>query len=291
MSGQSPGASVPDEYARFIILSAARTGSNMLASSLNTSPSITCFREIFNILGRSIDFNVEGYDRHDASDRALRDSDFDTFLRTRIFCAHPPQVRAVGFKMTYHHFFGFDGLREWLIEQRAVRVIHLRRHNLLRSLVSEKIAMMTQAWLEAETGSLASKLRPSTLLRAARHPLRYAARLRAALRPREPPSKARSSSVAIPPEECIAYFRNIQWQAARYDELFQEHPKLTVHYEDLLQRREATFNQVQSFLSIDPTTLGIATRRQNPEPLHELLANYDELHAAFEGTPYAAFFD
>ena len=32
-------------------------------------------------------------------------------------------------------------------------------------------------------------------------------------------------------------------------------------------------------------------RRQNPEPLRELLANYDELYEAFRGTPYAAFFD
>lgn len=291
MPDQGPDELGSGAYVRFIILCAPRTGSNMLASSLNTSPSITCFREIFNILGRAIDFNVEGYDRHDANDRTLRDSDFETFLRTRIFCAHPPLVRAVGFKMTYHHFYGFDGLREWLVEQRAIHMVHLRRHNLLRSLVSEKIATMTQGWLESDTGPLGGKLRPSFMLRVARHPLRYATRLRSVLRPRQPARKAETAPVAVSEAECLSYFQKTQWQAEHYDELFQEHPKLTVYYEDLLQRREETFNQVQSFLGLAPTSLRVATRRQNPQPLHKLLANYEKLKTAFENTPYAAFFD
>ena len=37
-----------DGYVRFIILSAARTGSNVLASYLNSSEQIVCFRELFN---------------------------------------------------------------------------------------------------------------------------------------------------------------------------------------------------------------------------------------------------
>jgi hypothetical protein len=63
-----------------------------------------------------------------------------------------------------------------------------------------------------------------------------------------------------------------------------------VFYEDLVARPEL-FDDVQSFLGIDHAPLPVASRRQNPEPLRDLLSNYDELRAAFVGTEYAGFFE
>lgn len=48
---------------------------------------------------------------------------------------------------------------------------------------------------------------------------------------------------------------------------------------------------MQSFLGLTPVTLKIKTARQNPEPLAELIANYDELRDAFQGTEYEAYLD
>jgi hypothetical protein len=51
------------------------------------------------------------------------------------------------------------------------------------------------------------------------------------------------------------------------------------------------WSDVQIFAGVEPMPLSLELQRQNPEPLSELIANYDELRAAFAGTPWSAFFE
>ncbi len=278
-------------YVRFIILSAARTGSNVLASYLNSSEQIVCFRELFNWLAKEyIDFNVDGYDRFSAEDRALRDSDYKRFLQERIFCPHSENVRAVGFKMPYDHVWGYAGLLKWLAQDTDLRVLHLKRSNQLRMLVSYKIALTTGVWLDDKKVSLSTKLRPANAPRAIRRPRRSIVRLWRFLRPRNP-WQDRREPVTLSEEECRAFFEKIEHDSTVFIEHFHGHPQLELYYEELLDRRREVLDRVQSFLGVEPRRLTVTMRRQNPEPLRELLANYDELYEAFQGTPYAAFFD
>jgi hypothetical protein len=277
-------------YVRFIILTYARTGSTMFAASLNSSPNIICFRELFNPIMDGIGFYVDGYDNSSAEDRALRDRDFKKFLQARIFCEYPREIRAVGFKMPHVHFRWFPGLLEWLVEHRELRVVHLERRNLLRMLVSLRIAQKTGGWSEDRKVTLASKFRPSNALRAARHPLTAANRLRKFIFPKEPAWKALRAPLTLSEEECRSFFAEVERDSAHYRHLFREHPQLTLFYEDLLQDRKRAFNQAQSFLGGKPRGLSVTTRRQNPEPLRGLLANHEELYTAFKGTPQEAFF-
>ncbi len=86
-------------------------------------------------------------------------------------------------------------------------------------------------------------------------------------------------------------FSQMGRQNDHFDELFRDHPTLEVFYEDVLEQRDEVFNQVQSFLGVPPKRLTVTLRRQNPEPLRELLENYDELYKAFCNTPHAWMFD
>ena len=278
-------------YVRFIILSAARTGSNVLASYLNSSEQIVCFRELFNWTAKEyIDFNVAGYDRFSAEDRALRDSDYKRFLQERILCPRPKGVRAVGFKMPYDHFWGYDGLLDWLVQDADLRVLHLKRRNQLRMLVSYKIAKTTGVWLDDKKVTLASKFRPANVPGAIRRPRRSFTRLWRFLRPKRH-WQQRREPVTLSEQECRAFFERIENDEAVYIERFHGHPQVELYYEELLDRRNEVLDRVQSFLDIEPRRLTVTMRRQNPEHLRELLANYDELFEAFQGTPYAAFFD
>lgn len=289
-SNSLPSADASTEYVPFIIVSAARTGSNMLASSLNSSPEIICFRELFNWLGKFIDYNVEGYDRSSPEDQALRQQDFRSFLRKRIFCPHPKEVRAVGFKMPHDHFSGFEGLLDWLANDTDIRVVHLKRRNQLRMLVSWKYAWMTGSWVEDRKQTLRTKFRLSNAPGALRDPRRAVFRLWRFLRPRRP-WQARREPLTLSVEECQAFYEKTERDATYYGNRFREHPELTVYYEDLVSRRRTTLDQVQTFLGAKPRRLDVTTRQQNPEPLRNFLANYDELYEAFKDTPYAAFFD
>jgi hypothetical protein len=127
-------------YTRFIILSDARTGSNLLQQSLDAHPNIVCFREIFNLDPAYIDYEVDGWDGKLASDLALRAGDPVAFIRERVFGAHDERTQAVGFKFAYAHFWFHEKLLPALTEDEALRVVHLQRRNLLRSLVSLRIA-------------------------------------------------------------------------------------------------------------------------------------------------------
>lgn len=285
-----PDAGSTTPYTRFIVLSKGRTGSTMLIEALNSHPHVRCFGSVFHRQHDFVDFSVPGYDNEDPAGLRLRNEDPIALLHQRVFGTHGPDVRAVGFKYRYGAAAWFPGLQDQLIADRELRVVHLQRHNLLRSLVSARIAQDTGAWFD-RAKQRPGKLRPRTLLRAARHPLRVAERLRRPAAQPRPSWKDRREPITISLEECAYALETFEQQAREHDALFHEHPMLAVWYEDLAERRDETLEQVQGFLGLEPRRLTVTLRKQNPEPLRELIANYDELAAALRPTRYAAFLD
>jgi hypothetical protein len=287
------------DYARFIIVSAARTGSHMLAAALNSSPNILCFREVLNDTLDFIQYGVEGYDDFSAEDMALRRDDPLRFLDERIFCQHPKEIRAVGFKFHYGHVYCFPGTVERMAADKELRVLHLRRWNMLQALVSLKFAEKTGIWLREEPpeptqDSVLTATRAGAL-KALRLPLRASRKVMRLLRPPKPPDDNPPVRVTISAEELTLFSIRTDMNATRFDELLGDHPKLTLFYEDILAQREHAYTEVQQFLGIEPQPLSDVTHRQRPEPLRALLENYDELYEAMRSRPYAdyytAFFD
>jgi hypothetical protein len=278
-------------YTRFIILAPARSGSNLLASQLNAHPDMVCFAELFNYTVDFIIYDVDGYDGHSPEDIALRERDRPAFLRTRIFGQHDEGIHAVGFKLPYEHIWLVPDVLEWLLAQDDLRVIHLRRRNLLRARVSLRIAEMTKVWMERKPPPLTSLLTPANAFRALRHPGRATNAVRATLWPKLPGPQAQREPITISVDECKFYFAWVEENAAQYGSAFGDHPVLTIYYEDLVANREAVLHELQMFLGLKPRPLRVATRQQNPEPLEELIANYDELREAFRDTEYGVFFD
>lgn len=294
-------------YVRFIVLCAARTGSYMLTSSLNSSPNIICFGEVFNALARHVDYRVDGYQMHNPKERELRDGDFERFLRERIYTDHDKQVGAVGFKLPHSHFRQYrplmrremsglppqaeNKLLEWLVAEVDIRVLHLRRRNVLRRMVSTYIARATGGWIEPAAPTLAGVSSRSAMLKAIRHPRHAVRSLQHVLFPKEPAWKSSRTAVELPEDECREFFAKDALDTAHYDELFSEHDVHMLYYEELVGHYGAILEGVQTFLGLDPRPLAPATRQQNPEPLRELIVNYDELHEAFNGSPEAAYFE
>ena len=285
-SKQERPAAGSSDYVRFLILAEARSGSTMLAQALNFSPSITCFGEIFNFAFDAILYGVEGYDGSNAQDQALRKQDFRAFLRERIYRQHPEEIGAVGWKLLYRQFWGYPGLLEHLIEDRQICVLHLRRRNVLKRLVSLKLAEATGVWADLPK----PRLTPATVLRAVRRPLRAATRLPKILQRAKPRPKVVRPRVSVSEEELFGAIIGAKQSAAHLDDLFRDHLLLTLFYEDLEEHRDETFRQAQEFLGIEPGPLEFTLRKQNPEPLPELLSNYDELFEAYRNSKHAWMF-
>lgn len=110
------------------------------------------------------------------------------------------------------------------------------------------------------------------------------------LKPKKQLSKARRKLLVLTVEECRDFFAKDAEDTAHYDELFGEHNIHRLYYEDLTERYTDTLNQAQAFLGLKPRLLVAETRKQNPEPLQELIENYAELYEAFKGTPEEALF-
>jgi hypothetical protein len=263
----------------------------MLVQALESHPNITCFSELFNWDVDYVDFNVEGYDNRDPAARALRDTDLRRFLRERIFCERDPSTQTVGFKLLYAHIWGFTGLLPALVDDTDLRVVHLKRRNLLRMLVSTRLAQASGVWRLDGGQPPAPLLHPTSWRRALRHPARAAAALARRLRPAPAePAPPKKRALSLSAEECKAFFFKAHHQVEHFAGLFAGHPSVEVWYEDLLADRDAGFERVQSFLGVEPRRLSVTLSRQNPEPLSDLIENYEELRAAFVGTPAEPFF-
>jgi hypothetical protein len=269
-------------YRKFIILCPARSGSTLLQTSLNASPEIICFREPFNFAKDVIDYDVEGYESSEA-DRQLRENDFRAFLAQRIYCEHPAQIKAVGFKAMYNHLGFFPGLAEHLAEQQAIYVIQLRRQNYLRTFASLRIAETQNVWIDDRPPPQPKVRLPGPVRALTR-------RVQKALQgppPREPLERA----VVLTPDECRFYFDWAETNWRQYQEQFQSHPFYTVFYENLLRHQKRELDAIQSFLGVTPRELPTITQHQNPDPLYRLIRNYDELKREFSSTEFAVFFE
>lgn len=112
-------------YNRFMILSSPRCGSHMLRTSLDCHPRIECHTEVFNP-----DFTV--FAPYDSNTTAAK------ILEGHVFCAQPPGIQSVGFILhrSGARFGGWEDLWSLLEADEGLRIISLRRENLLRRYLS-----------------------------------------------------------------------------------------------------------------------------------------------------------
>src|SRR3972149_4021192 len=119
-----------DHYKRFIMLAAPRTGSTLLLSYLNSHRKVYAVGEIF---------------------QRLNGEDFRKILK-RVFCKQPPNIKAVGFKIFYGHPYDDKKSGVWneLLGLQQLHIIHIKRRNFLRTLLSRKISKKTNVWHKLE---------------------------------------------------------------------------------------------------------------------------------------------
>lgn len=239
------------DYTRFLCIGYARTGSTLLMRSLNNHSRIVGFGEIVK--------NLDRYPHHYhelENSQALFERDPAAFLRTKVFRNYPPAIEAVGFKIFYHHApresaWG-RAVWDYLLGQPDLRILHLKRRNVLKTLLSEKQAGETEEWI------------------------RY--------------SQTEVPAVRIDCAEAAAFFARMAAWEAEYDALFSAYPRHEVIYEQMTRDLPGEMRRIQAFLGVpyEPVTPG--TEKRPRRTLGAQIANYAELKEYFRGTPSAAYF-
>lgn len=228
-----------NNYRRFIVLSRSRTGSNLLISLLNSHPHINVEGEIFGKL------NGKSYQ--------------DILAKT--FSRQPFYIKAKGFKIFYYHPEDdlSCGIWENLQHMDDLLVVHLKRRNILQTLVSRKIAGIQGVW--ARTSD-------------------------------EPRSAYKTEpTIDFSVDELQEAFEQTQRWMDDGDHSFRNHDIMSIYYEDLVNNRSATFREVTDFLGVEYIQPKTPFKKQNRRNFREVISNYDELKSAFSETDWAPLFE
>ena len=241
---------------RFIILTDQRSGSNHLGDLLDSHLSVRVAGEIFNPDHRHISRNHPLPDRF----RDLRARDPIAYLKAFFTQPLDPSITHLGFRIFHDHARSRTERSErsiWTTLRRTkqLQVIHLKRRNLLRNLLSLKLAERSNEWERLESAPL----------------VRY-----------EP--------LRIEYEEVIAHFRARERSFARGSRFFRRHRKTEIFYEDLERDEERQLAVILRFLGLPPQPLTSSTRKQNQQSTRELIENHAELEARFRHTRWHEFF-
>ncbi len=225
------------DYVQFIVLTRSRTGSNLLLSFLNSHPHIFCEGEIF---------------------AKLKGADPLSKLR-RTFGKQPRHIHAKGFKIFYYHPLDESADELWQELERCteIRVIHLTRDNVLRTLLSRKIAGIKDTWTGTRFDAAGSD----------------------------------GKQVSFTTEELESGFRQTRAWEDSGNVRFRAHQTIQLSYEGLVKDPHALYRQLLVFLDLPENIPSTGLRQQNPETLRELISNYDELKIAFTGSAWESYFE
>ncbi len=232
---------------RFVIVAAPRTGSNWLCTLLDSHPDVLCHREIFNPEGLHTALSLP---RPLAlGTLAERDRDPAAVLR-RVWAADCGRA-AVGFKLNRESTPTAFALA---LDDRGVRKLVLRRHNRVRTCVSEALAARSGVWESLRDGPLS--------------PAHVTLRLEA-------------SALRAHAERNRRYYESITARLSQSGQAWLE-----TRYERLHEPSEQARLLAFLGLAAGGVTLRGATRRQNPRPLRALLLNYASLREELRGSAF-----
>jgi LPS sulfotransferase NodH len=242
------------KYVKFIILSRSRTGSEYLRSLLNSHREISVFGELFQLKDQ-INWHFPGY-YGSRKQRAVLEENPVLFLEKEVFRTHPNHKKAVGFKIFYYHAQDGNHKSVWNIlqNQKDLKVIHLKRKNILKTHLSKKRANNTGKWIKLTKEN--EEFEP----------------------------------IVLDYDECLYEFTKTRTWEEQYSTLFEGHDQLEVFYENLTKDTHNEVQRILKFLGVKEEELKSNTYKQSGQPISKAIANYFELKERFKGTLWEEFF-
>jgi len=242
-------------YTRFIILGRSRTGSNFLRGLINDNPQVVSVGEIFRNEDQ-IDWDSPRFENNKTVLETYQ-RDPITFINKYLFRKFPVDIKAVGFKLFYYHAQKppFNSIWKYLEEDNQIHILHIKRKNMLQTHVSRLKANQNNRWVNTNG------------------------------------ENEQQSSVLVDPQECSKDFEQTKKWESDADDLFRNHPKLEIFYEDLSKNYETILRNVQEFLGVNYFPVRPGTHKQSNLPLSQTITNFVELREYFKNSKYTSFFD
>lgn len=228
---------------RAVIVTSQRTGSTFLAKCLDSHPQIRCYLEIL----------LKGDKHYNPESRKRLAQFLDSFYARN-------EAPVMAFKVMYNQLI-IDPRPLWYIVKNIdIRVIHLRRDNLLKQHVSNMLNKQNrQLGLPAHTTTPVS-----------------------------------ATSIYINPRLAIFRMRMVRWMFEFLGHLLRKHPYIELVYENMIDGQSLSSGasrEITRLLDIDDAPMYSDLVKLNPNSLETMLQNYDEIIHALRGTEFERFLD
>lgn len=243
----------------FVIVGTQRTGTTLIRTSLDSHPDLICSGEVFKG-GRRPYKHPDGYWffcratlLHRIRHYVARKRNVSEFL-SQLLSRHG--AAAIGFKLMFSHARRYPEVVEF-IKTGGLSVVHVTRRNVLKTLISRDVARATGVYHRTaestERGQAAISLDPMTLV-----------------------------------ERLDGVVREEQ----AWDSLLRGHPALIkVCYEDFVNDREVATQRLLNFLGLGFVELNSPLQRLSPSDMRLIIANYDDVAAVLQATPYRSLLE
>ena len=241
---------MPGERTRAVLLTTQRTGSTFLVECLDSHPAIHCAGELLNGQPDTLIAPPRGPFRYFIKGARIARTGawLPQYRLEEYYRAGLSPVRC--FKAMYNQLARPFALR-YLLDHREIRVIHLRRENLLNTHVS---LLLMQKRKELQATQPVARL-----------------------------------WIRVDPDRAIAAMRKAVARFERFDRLFASHPLLNLSYESLIdgsRLRAETGRRICDFLGVSREPMQSRIVKLNPRSLRDMVRNYDELAEALSNSEF-----
>jgi hypothetical protein len=163
-------------------------------------------------------------------------------------------------KIMHNQMLGSPSLDHYVLSDTDIRVIHLRRGNLLKQHVSN---MLTRRSKELS-------------------------------RPPHATGPVRAAAIRIRPRVAIWHMRVVRALHNWYSRRLSRHPKIELVYETLIEANrlsDRSSTLICELLHLEPEPLSAGLVKVNPDSLRDIVTNYAELAQALTGTEFEEFLE
>lgn len=258
-----PNIGLNQEFSKFIILTYPRTGSNFLIFKLQFTNKIVCYNELFYSKTKLVSSYPDLV--FPAWTKIYRNIFTKSFL-DEFFFSYQECIKAVGFKLTYaqDEMFGNKNLIDLLANKYQVKFIHLKRRNLLKSYISNKLLEKTDI-VYAVNDSYINYFNVHTKRTIISSKLNnYLPFLK------------------IDNIRLLNYINKTNNEQLKYDKNISNYPNISILYEDLVSDTESSIQKIGKMLNIsnlssenNPKEFPIS--KLNYRPMNEIIINYSEV--------------
>ena len=250
-----------------IILTTQRTGSTFLVTCLDSHPDVCCMGEI--LTGSRLVHVPDFINRFRFGNKAYRYLRAGAWLPARVMRRFLDEGYLAGKQLGLHPVMAFKvmynqarppWIRNFLLGRSDLRILHLRRENLLKVYISNQLLKFKRD----------DRWKPHTT---------------------EPVAPIR---IRISAQSAIEFMRRASAEFDAHERLFRGHARLPLSYERMIdgtELRADVASAVCRFLGIAERPMASKLVKMNPERIEGMVANHDELAAAVSRTEFAWMLD